>query len=42
MDGLTVRGSSKERNEAVVGLMNLTYNLCSLVQLKQKLRLGPA
>lgn len=42
MGGMTVRGRSMNRNEAVIGLMNLTYNLCRLVQLKQTLKLCPA
>jgi IS5 family transposase len=42
MGGMTVRGRSFARNEAVIGLMNLTYNLCRLVQLKQNLILSPA
>lgn len=42
MKGMTVRGRSLARNEAVIGLMNLTYNLCRLVQLKEKLMLCPA
>ena len=42
MKGMTVRGRSLARNTAVIGLMNLTYNLCRLVQLKQHLRCNPA
>ena len=42
MRGMTVRGRSMARNQAVIGLMNLTYNLCRLVQLKRKLMLCPA
>lgn len=33
MGGLTVRGRSLARTAAVIGLMNLTYNLCRIVQL---------
>jgi IS5 family transposase len=42
MGGMTVRGRSFARNGAVIGLMNLTYNLCRLVQLKKNLALSPA
>jgi IS5 family transposase len=38
MRGLTVRGRSLARNEAVIGLINIVYNLCRVVQLKQKIR----
>jgi IS5 family transposase len=38
MHGLTVRGRSLARNEAVIGLINIVYNLCRVVQLKKKIR----
>jgi IS5 family transposase len=37
MGGMMVRACSKKRNETVIGLINLTYNLCRLVQLKKTL-----
>jgi IS5 family transposase len=37
MGGIFVRGRSQARNEAVIGLMNITYNLCRIVQLRKKL-----
>jgi transposase, IS5 family len=37
MHGLVVRGRSLARNEAVIGLINLAYNLCRVVQLKKKI-----
>jgi IS5 family transposase len=42
MKGMTVRCRSLARNRTVIGLMNLTYNLCRLVQLKKSLRSCPA
>lgn len=41
MGGMLVRGRSQARNEAVIGLMLLTYNLCRVVQLKRQLRPCP-
>lgn len=35
MNGLTVRGRSKARNATVIGMINLTYNLCRVVQLNR-------
>jgi IS5 family transposase len=37
MNSLTVRCCSLERNTVVIGLMNLTYNLCRLTQLNRLL-----
>ena len=37
MHGLVVRSRSLTRNEAVIGLLNLAYNLCRVVQLKKKI-----
>ena len=37
MGGLTVRGCSLSRNKAVIGLMNIVYNMCRLVQLNRKI-----
>ena len=42
MKGSYVRGRSLARNAAVIGLMNLTYNLCRLRQLNRVLRPCPA
>lgn len=42
MGGMWVRGCSHARNEAVIGLMNLTYNLCRVVQLNRELRCSTA
>lgn len=36
--GLTVRGRSFARNEAVIGLNNIVYNLCRVVKLEKKTR----
>ena len=36
MGGMKVRARSMARNEAVIGLMLLTYNLCRVVQLNRK------
>lgn len=38
MGGMWVRACSHARNEAVIGLMNLTYNLCRVLQLNRELR----
>lgn len=38
MGGMTARCCSKARITAAIGLMNLTYNLCRLVQLRQTVR----
>jgi len=35
MGGKFVRGCSQARNETVIGLMNLTYNLCRVMQLNK-------
>lgn len=35
MGGMTAKCCSKARNAAVIGLMNLTYNLCRVVQLRR-------
>jgi IS5 family transposase len=37
MKGIVVRGCSKGRNEVLIGLNNLTYNLCRVAQLKKEL-----
>lgn len=37
MGGLVVRGRSLARNMTVIGLINMVYNLCRMVQLKKKL-----
>jgi len=42
MRGLTVRCRSLLRNETVIGIMNITYNLCRICQLKKTLRLTAA
>jgi IS5 family transposase len=42
MGGMLVRAKSLTRNEAVIGLMTLTYNLCRVVQLGRQLRLSTA
>jgi len=42
MRGMEVRCCSQPRNEAVIGLMNLTYNLCRITQLNRELRLSTA
>lgn len=42
MHGLTVRGRSLARNEAVIGLINIVYNLCRVVQLKKKTKVVQA
>lgn len=42
MGGMVVRCCSKARNEAVIGLMNLTYNLCRVMQLDKWLGLSTA
>jgi len=42
MGGMRVRCCSVERNEVVIGLMNLTYNLFRLKQLNRKLERYPA
>ena len=42
MGGMRVRGKSLRRNETVIGLMNLTYNLFRLKQLNRKLLRCPA
>jgi IS5 family transposase len=41
MGGITVGCRSLTRNEAVIGLMNITYNLCRICQLRKKLVLTP-
>ena len=42
MNQMTARGRSLKRNKAVMGVKNLTYNLCRLTQLKTKLAPGMA
>jgi len=42
MKGMVVRGRSLARNEVVIGLMNLTYNLYRLQQLNSTLERCPA
>lgn len=42
MRGSRVRGRSLARNAVVIALMNLTYNLCRVMQLKRELRPCPA
>jgi IS5 family transposase len=42
MGGMRVRGCSKARNEAIIGLMLLTYNLCRVARLKRQLGPCPA
>jgi len=37
MGGLVVRARNLARNGAVIGMINMVYNLCRVVQLKQKL-----
>lgn len=37
MGGMTVRCCKQARNAVVIGLMNLTYNLCRVVQLRRRL-----
>lgn len=36
MGGLVVRGRNIARNGAVIGMINMVYNLCRVVQLKEK------
>jgi hypothetical protein len=38
MGGLMVRCCKKARNTVVIGMMNLTYNLCRVVQLGKNLK----
>lgn len=40
MGGMTVRSRSLRRNETVIGLMNLTYNLCRMMQLGRSLEMA--
>ena len=42
LGGIIVRGRSLARNEAVIGLMNLTYNLARITQLNFRLEPDPA
>jgi hypothetical protein len=42
MGGLFAGGCCKARNEVVIGLMNLTYNLSRIKQLTELLRPNPA
>jgi len=42
MGGIYVRCCSKVRNEVVIGLLNLTYNLCRIRQLSRTLEHSPA
>ena len=40
MCGMAVRAKSLARNGAVIGMLNLTYNLCRVVQLQHKIRVA--
>ena len=40
MGGKFIRACSKARNEAVIGMMNTTYNLCRIKQLNKHLRIA--
>lgn len=42
LGGITVHCRSLRRSEIVIGLMNITYNLCRICQLKKQLRLTTA
>lgn len=42
MRGMVVRCCSQTRNATVIGLMNLTYNLCRITQLNRELRVFTA